>query len=546
MNEKPWSLGPFQRFLIHLAGADPGVFQKLGPSGRSEASDFLKLGITVLVPFVLALAAGSFTLYTIQDDPKNFLVALFFGIVWALIILGIDVAIMSQLLKAVDLPPPESAVRGYRWETPAPRPVRKKGWGRICLPILRVVMAAALGLFMSHCLVLAIFKGRVQQQMEHVRASLQEGVDDRFLARIVAEEKQLAEAQRISNIVDRDTFYAGYQKFMKSLTGGDDAVVLPGDAKGGSESNDPVLKPYAEAIRQASEEANARDSEKDNVFMEMSRLEGDQLQARRMLQDEGKGIVTTYSFNSRYFQKLPVKVTTGKQGPGSHTDLINQYIAGYDAERKTLETALRQADADLQLANKAVQDAKTKYRQAVDAQATAADQSARRVQEANEAAKKKVYAAAEEDIRKRSKDLEESLHRLQADYGVARGPVSGRSYDLMEQTEALHDLALGRNGASSTGSKQTLIFWLVILMLVCLMLIDLTPLLMKLMRQPGAYERWKAMAAEGSFLEEGGAPQNVSNRGVANRPGGRRAPPPPTGLPNNPNGSNGSNRANGR
>src|ERR1043166_173254 len=97
--------GLLKSALIHLAGADPKVFRYLP---AHEATHYAKMGASVLIPFLLAVTAGSFTVYTLQSH-KDLYLALFFGVVWAVIILIIDIVAMSQIVKTVRLlpaPPP--------------------------------------------------------------------------------------------------------------------------------------------------------------------------------------------------------------------------------------------------------------------------------------------------------------------------------------------------------------------------------------------------------------------------------------------------------
>jgi hypothetical protein len=259
-------------------------------------------------------------------------------------------------------------------------------------------------------------------------------------------------------------------------------------------------------------------------------LQADQLEVKKMLRDEESGLVATYSFKSRHFQKLPVTATSGRQGTGSHVGIISQYLTGSETELRHLQSDLLRTEADVKEAGQTVQEARTKFRTALESLTRTADESAQRMIEENEAVKKTVYASADQDIKKRANELEAGLTRLRADYAVAREPITGQSYDLMEQTEALHDLALGRHGVEG-GSKQTTILWLIILILICLMFIDLSPLFMKLMRPAGAYERWKAMAAAGTLPPELGLPDG----GLSLRSG---PPPRPkrTLPPQRPNG----------
>src|SRR4051794_13355991 len=92
--------GPLKSIFIHLAGAHPSSFRYLP---EHEATDYAKVGATLLIPSLLAITAGSFTIYSLQTE-KNVPFALLGGGVWAFVILLIDMAVMSQLSQT--LPPP--------------------------------------------------------------------------------------------------------------------------------------------------------------------------------------------------------------------------------------------------------------------------------------------------------------------------------------------------------------------------------------------------------------------------------------------------------
>ena len=538
-NATGYQPGFIQRIFIHFAGADPDAFQYLKEVGKSEANEFAKLGFTVLVPFIMALGAGTFTIYTLMD-PKSLAISLTFGVVWAIMILAIDVAIMSQLVKRVEPPASVRSQRAFSQASPPKPRKRPSNFRNFLLALCRITIAATLGALISHCIVLAVFKNRVAGQMEAARAAKQKLVNADHLPDLKEKEAVLAEAQRVANLADPDAFYTGYGQFLQMLAKSDPAgaaasPALPGEGDGTVE--DPILKPFALQKQSATEEFNEKDAAAARARAEVNAIELDKGRAQKMIQDETKGIVRTYSFDSIYFQSMPIKSTSGKEGKGSQAAAIQRYSEGSDKELARLRAKADGADAEAKTANDALTAAKKKYQEQqmelINAMSAAASQ--RRTE--MERQKSSAITEARAALAKRIATLQKEMDNLRGTYDRAMNPISGDSYDLIEATEALHDLALGRAEPGMPATKHGAVLALILILMACLFFIDITPLMMKMLHQPGAYEGWKAWAQQEALMPGAfnrpenparDAPPSWSGGGYPSGP--KRPPPPPPVL----------------
>ena len=487
--------------LIHLAGADPKAFVHLPPS---ESSDYAKMGFTVLIPFTLALTGGTYTLYTLQDAPKNMMAALPFGVVWALMILGMDVAIMSQLAKrspVISAPPPNAyrqAYSGAQQQTPPPPKASSGTFRRLILALLRIMIAGTLGLVMSHCLVLAIFKGRVHSRIEDVRSLQRADVEAKERPALERKQHQASSAIRVQGLAGRDQFLSAYNHLQVELG----AAVIPDSAKQNTgpdtteASITATLKPYEDQITQL----NSVAEEKSNAVLikakEIDRMKEERKQALKVYDNERKGIAGTYTWYTAPFKSgMPAETSGIKNDPpdedGPRAEFIKTRIAEADIHIATQQVELDQMQ-------KLAESAENEVRAAVDrknaAKARMLDNNTAGIE-----GKLKAYEASQQDTEKKARaEIERIVARLtkerdnaEQQYNIRFKPITGVSYDLLEQTEALHDLALG-NTDEAKGTKQWTILGLIILILICLMFIDLTPLMMKIMHPPGHYDAFVA------------------------------------------------------
>jgi hypothetical protein len=82
-----------QRFFIFCSGADTAILEECSPG---ENTKYAGIGATVFFTAVMATIAASFALYTVFD---NLFTAIFFGIIWGMLIFNLDRFIVSTLKK---------------------------------------------------------------------------------------------------------------------------------------------------------------------------------------------------------------------------------------------------------------------------------------------------------------------------------------------------------------------------------------------------------------------------------------------------------------
>jgi len=82
-----------QRFFIFCSGADTDILQDCS---AGENTKYAGIGATVFFTAVMAAIAGSYALYTVFD---SYFAAIFFGIIWGLLIFNLDRFIVSTIKK---------------------------------------------------------------------------------------------------------------------------------------------------------------------------------------------------------------------------------------------------------------------------------------------------------------------------------------------------------------------------------------------------------------------------------------------------------------
>ena len=82
-----------KRFFLHCSGAD---IQLLSDCSQAEQNKFVGIGATVFFTALMATIAASYALYTVFD---NVYAAVFFGLVWGLLVFNLDRFIVSTIKK---------------------------------------------------------------------------------------------------------------------------------------------------------------------------------------------------------------------------------------------------------------------------------------------------------------------------------------------------------------------------------------------------------------------------------------------------------------
>ena len=82
-----------QRFFIFCSGADADI---LDQCSAGEKTKYAGIGATVFFTAVMAFIASGYALYTVFD---NYFSAIFFGLIWGLLIFNLDRFIVSTIKK---------------------------------------------------------------------------------------------------------------------------------------------------------------------------------------------------------------------------------------------------------------------------------------------------------------------------------------------------------------------------------------------------------------------------------------------------------------
>jgi hypothetical protein len=85
-----------QRFFIFCSGSDTQILSECAPG---EQTKYAGIGATVFFTAVMAAIAGSYALYTLFD---SIFTAIFFGLIWGLLIFNLDRFIVSTIKKRHD------------------------------------------------------------------------------------------------------------------------------------------------------------------------------------------------------------------------------------------------------------------------------------------------------------------------------------------------------------------------------------------------------------------------------------------------------------
>ena len=83
-----------QRFFIFCSGADTDILEQCSPGERTK---YAGIGATVFFTAVMATIAASYALYTVFD---SYYTAIFFGVIWGLLIFNLDRFIVSTIKKS--------------------------------------------------------------------------------------------------------------------------------------------------------------------------------------------------------------------------------------------------------------------------------------------------------------------------------------------------------------------------------------------------------------------------------------------------------------
>ena len=122
-----------QRFFLLCSGSDTEILKDCSPGERTK---FAGIGATVFFTAVMAFLAGGYALYTVFD---NVYTALFFGLLWGLLIFNLDRYIVSTIKK------------------------RDNKWNEIWQATPRIILAVIIAVVISKPLELKIFEKEIDR-----------------------------------------------------------------------------------------------------------------------------------------------------------------------------------------------------------------------------------------------------------------------------------------------------------------------------------------------------------------------------------------------
>ena len=510
------SPGFFQSIFIFLAGGDPASFRKLP---RAEASEFAKLGVVVLIPALLAVTAGTFTVQTYRDD-QSLTAPLIFGLIWCGVILTLDIIVMSQMTKGAPLPKrvssePKSNLGAQRRpeRTIIERSQHSQGGGRFAAILIRLVFSIVLGAVMSHCLLLAFFGTRIKQQLDATRLIRQADLKASFPS-LDFEEQRLQEASRIRAQTDDALLLQEFRVFNKEAPGAvSSSTRQPLPAPNSAVATSPKQSlsdaekrfedskaSIMDSVKQREDEAKKMNADYLEREKHLEELKRDMGKANNKLQTEMGGERTEdFRFETLEFAALG-NTTSGIVGAGFRTKHIKAFIDTWKAKIEDEVDAVKILHANLiknqaavaqarETALKQIDEERSKMLAGKTAEELAAADKIRKANEKLSATAETAKSRLDEEIR----TLTETITNAKKDREEKLAALRGKRSDIGEKTDAFHDLIFGVNleGNSGKGRLSFVItaaaFWF------GLMLIDLSPLVFKSLRQPGPYERLRQM-----------------------------------------------------
>ncbi|WP_343487362.1 DUF4407 domain-containing protein [Allomuricauda sp. d1] len=122
-----------QRFFIFCSGADTQILETCS---NGERNKYAGIGATVFFTAVMAFIASGYALYTVFD---NVYTAIFFGLIWGLLIFNLDRYIVSTIRK------------------------RDSKWSEIAQATPRIILAIIIAVVISKPLEMKIFEKEINQ-----------------------------------------------------------------------------------------------------------------------------------------------------------------------------------------------------------------------------------------------------------------------------------------------------------------------------------------------------------------------------------------------
>jgi len=181
-----------KNFLWMCSGADTDILQN---SSKSEQTKYAGIGGTVFFTAVMAFIAASYALYTVFD---NYFSAIFFGLVWGLLIFNLDRFIVSTIKKS------------------------DNKWKEVLQVTPRIILAIIIAVVISKPLELKIFEKEINQvlltQKNDLTLANKAQIADQFTPEITSIQNEITQLKQEIDTKETET-NALYETYISEAEG---------------------------------------------------------------------------------------------------------------------------------------------------------------------------------------------------------------------------------------------------------------------------------------------------------------------------------------
>ncbi|MEM7388050.1 MAG: DUF4407 domain-containing protein, partial [Verrucomicrobiota bacterium] len=477
----------------------PGIFSRLsgatssllGRCSSHEQSVAGKLGATVLIPFCLGIAGGTYTLWSLTRDwPK----AIVFGVLWGGAVLLIDVAVLALLTKQVKLEKPIPLPRDGGFFQRLGRHLEGsvesvfRSLKNAAFPLLRILMAGVLGYVMSHALVLGLFNQRIFSEIEKAR-------DAELASMKTAFDQSMGEAESLRPVepTPPSSSYDGPVRLTQpsgAMAGAGsvpenpesdgnqlgetpaEGALVDGQAVTGFASvpvDDPQLAKYQAQVgllnQKLESEEKRRLAKNEEIKAQETEVRALRLEANDELYKGAKsgkpGAGPTYQgiLKDISIAEAKLGVLNGDlESILEEMQKVKEQIRGVEQERVGHTTELLRMESEL---------------------AVAREEARREMLKVEQSTRQAIYEKEVDEYKVKLQSHREKLENMQEEYDVRRQALATEPRsDLLWQEEYLEKIA---------SNSPYLNFWRWMILAMLLML-DTLPVLLKAFKKPGEYD----------------------------------------------------------
>lgn len=448
-------LGGFQRFLIHLSGVEPTIFEQYRVP-LHERSTYAKLGITLFIPLIFATFSAAVTMFSVlgrapEKMTFNAILSIMFGIVWGLIIFIMDIAIMSQMSKWV------AGLDGRPRYFPGQRAsffTKIGNFLTVCyrkpyemiVPTLRMIAAAILGVVMSHAIVLEIFSSTVDGVVQQERDQKEE------LALKVLEAKT---ATYDAEIDKREQEITQIGSGLADIKGAIDAQVAI------SQQTAAMPNATSQDVNEAIKEVLGKDAQGAVLLKDLEDLRAEQLRLQPQVETlRSKVLELRVKLDEEERQGDPLTQRKAGQGPVWKAISANLAASTDDLdkiEKRVNELAIAIPAADTkakELYGKILDGMEKTRRSAVEARQKELDL----IYQSGAAQRKAQNEERVKNLRSQVDQYKNLREKAQASHDASlarqRQDSANQSYGILERTMALHKLMFDPKSLEPTAEPQ--------------------------------------------------------------------------------------------